>query len=568
MELKQPKHMNSPRQGISDLPEICYQHGMRTVVISPGSRNAPLIFTFTRNSKLQCLSITDERSAAYVALGIAVQTRQPVGLICTSGTAALNYAPAIAEAYYQNIPLVVITADRPAEWIDQADGQTIRQSDIYRNYIKHSATLPVETASDSDYWFFRRSVSELLNAAMHAPIGPVHINVPLREPLYTELPPQSDEIRIITSVASNLVLDAEQLQQLTARWNSSDKKMIVCGFDTVDDLRFRELTLLSANPSVVIVAENLSNLHGEMVIASPERFFASLSEDEAEAFRPDLLITLGKSAVSGRLKKYLRKYSPTEHWHIEPTQSHVDTFQGLTHTIVASPVPFLRLLVEDETKSDSQYRDALLTKEMHLREKHRAILSQLPYSDMTVYAAILDKIPADCNLHLANSTPVRYSQLFHGRADVHYHCNRGTSGIDGSVSTAAGCSLASEKPTILITGDLSFVYDSNGLWNRYLKGNFKIIVINNGGGNIFRLIDTAKGENPAREYFETPHNVNIGLLANAYGAIHDVCTSAEQLDAKLDWLFAPASCLTILEIVTNFDVNVAAFKDYYKQIQH
>ncbi len=560
-------HMNSPRQGISDLPEICYQHGMRTVVISPGSRNAPLIFTFTRHDKLECLSITDERSAAYVALGIALQTRQPVGLVCTSGTAALNYAPAIAEAYYQNIPLVVITADRPAEWIDQADGQTIRQSEIYRNYIKHSAALPVETSADSDYWFFRRSVSESLNMAMHEPMGPVHLNVPLREPLYTALPSQSADIRIVTSVASKMVLSASQMEQLVARWNRSNKKMIVCGFDTVDDLRCRELTLLSANPSVVIVAENLSNLHGEMVIASPERFFASLSEEEAEAFRPDLLVTFGKSAVSGKLKKYLRRYSPSEHWHVEPTQSHVDTFQGLTHTIVASPIPFLRSIIEEEAKSDSLYRDLLLTKEMHLREKHNEMVKRFPYSDMTVYAAIFDRIPADCNLHLANSTPVRYSQLFHGKTEVHYHCNRGTSGIDGCVSTAAGSSLASDRPTILITGDLSFVYDSNGLWNKYLKGNFKVIVINNGGGNIFRLIDTVQGENPAREFFETPHSVNIGLLAKAYGINHDVCTSADQLEAKLDWLFAPADSPTILEIVTNFDVNVAVFKDYYKQIQ-
>jgi len=559
--------MNSPRQGISDLPEISYRHGMRTVVISPGSRNAPLIFTFTRHDKLQCLSITDERSAAYVALGIAMQTKQPVGLVCTSGTAALNYAPAIAEAYYQNIPLVVITADRPAEWIDQADGQTIRQSEIYRNYIKQSISLPVETANDSDFWFFKRSVSEALNMAMHAPMGPVHINVPLREPLYNPLPQPSADIQIVKSVESPLLLNSAQFDQLLSRWDSIERKMIVCGFDTVDEAQCKALTLLSANPSVVIVAENLSNLHGEMVIASPERFFASLSEEEATAFRPDLLITLGKSAVSGRLKKYLRKYSPAEHWHILPTQSHVDTYQGLTHTIVASPGPLLRSLIESEARSDSQYRDVLLTKEMHLREKHNEMVKRFPYSDMTVYAAILHKIPADCNLHLANSTPVRYSQLFHGKTEVLYHCNRGTSGIDGCVSTAAGSSLASAKPTILITGDLSFVYDSNGLWNKYLKGNFKVIVINNGGGNIFRLIDTVQGENPAREFFETPHSVNIGLLAKAFGVNHDVCTSADQLEAKLDWFFAPADSPTILEIVTSFDVNVAVFKDYYKQIQ-
>jgi len=559
--------MDTPRQGISDLPEICYRHGMRSVVISPGSRNAPLIFSFTGHGKLECLSITDERSAAYFALGLAVQTRLPVGLICTSGTAALNYAPAIAEAYYQNIPLVVLTADRPAEWIDQADGQSIRQSDIYRNYIKQSFSLPVETANKQDYWYFNRLVNEAMNAAVQEPMGPVHLNIPLREPLYTPLPKPRVDIRIVKNITAPSRVSAEQLNQLLNRWNCSPRKMIVCGADVADEARYRALTLLSANPAIVIVAENLSNLHGEMVIASPERFFASLSEVEATAFQPDLLITVGHSIVSGRLKKYLRQHAPVEHWHIQSSPSYIDTFQGLTHTIVAAPGPLLWSLVENEDKADSQYRDLLLTKEMHLREKHRELVQTLPFSDLTVYGAILDRLPADCNLHLANSTPIRYSQLFHGRMDVHYHCNRGTSGIDGCVSTASGCSVASAKPTILITGDLSFIYDSNGLWNKYLKGNFKIIVINNGGGNIFRLIETGQCENSAREFFETPHSVNIKHLAEAFGANHALCQSQEELASGLEWLFASAEHPCILEIVTNLEVNTAVFKDYYKQIR-
>ncbi len=558
--------MFSPRQGISDLPDICYRHGMHTVVISPGSRNAPLIFSFTNHSKMECLSIVDERSAAYFALGLALKTHRPVGLICTSGTAALNYAPAIAEAYYQNIPLVVITADRPSEWIDQADGQTIRQSELYRNFIKQSFNLPVETASSSDFWYFTRSVNEAMNAAVHEPFGPVHLNIPLREPLYTPLPKQSADIHVIQNISAPQLLPYEAIEALLVRWNSSSKKMIICGADVADESRFRALTLLSANPSVVIVAENLSNLHGEMVISSPERFFALLTEVEASAFRPDLLITVGHSIVSGRLKKYLRQHTPLEHWHIQPSPSSVDTFQCLTQSIVASPGLLLRTLVEREAKISSNYRDLVLTREMHLRVKHRELVEGFPYSDLTVFGAIMARIPEDCNLHLANSTPIRYSQLFRSRADVTYHCNRGTSGIDGCISTAAGASVASTKTTLLISGDVSFVYDSNGLWNKHLKGNFKIIVINNGGGNIFRLIDTGKDENPAREFFETPHSVNIKHLAEAFGANHYLCQSQEELAASLNWLFAPANRPSILEIVTDFDVNTTVFKDYYKQI--
>lgn len=559
--------MNSPRQGVSDLPEICFRHGMRTVVISPGSRNAPLIFSFTGHPKLECLSVTDERSAAYFALGLAVQTRQPVGLICTSGTAALNFAPAIAEAYYQNIPLIVLTADRPGEWIDQADGQTIRQDEIYRNYIRQSYLLPVETVTDSDLWHFNRLVNEAMNMSLGEPSGPVHLNVQLREPLYNPMPPRSIEPRIIRTINTPSPLPPELLTQLQSLWNSSQKKMVIAGAGVLNEQRSETINLLAENPSVVIMAENLSNIFNEQIISSPERFFASLTEEEAGDFRPDLLITIGQSVVSARLKKYLRHHAPGQHWHISTSSAVTDTFQGLTHSIVASPEKLLAALTKNGKKPGSTYRDTVLNKELRVREKHEKLTGEAPYSDLTVYDTILNRLPANCHLHLANSTPIRYSQLFAGRKDIQYHCNRGTSGIDGCLSTAAGCSVASPKPVVLITGDLSFIYDSNSLWIKYLKGNFKIIVINNGGGNIFRLIETGQSENPARDFFETPHHVNISLLTEAFGARHALCQSKEELPAMLDWFFEPADVPYVLEIITGIGINTDVFKDYYKQIK-
>ncbi len=559
--------MNSPKQGVSDLPEICFRHGMRKVVISPGSRNAPLIFSFTGHGKIECLSITDERSAAYFALGLALQTREPVGLICTSGTAVLNFAPAIAEAFYQNIPLVILTADRPGEWIDQADGQTIRQRGIYRNYIKQSFELPAETVNEADLWHFNHSVNAAINTALLDPKGPVHLNIPLREPLYNPLPDQSSEIRIIKTVVAPPTLTDDQKSQLQDKWNNSPKKMIVFGADIKNEARQKLIKPLAADPSVIIVAENISNVWDENIIYSPERFFASLTKEERATYKPDLLITIGHSVVSGQFKKYLRQYSPGEHWHIQSSPSFVDTFQELTHAIVTFPEPLLTSLTENGQKCDSDYRNTLLNKEKILEERHRKLIETLPFSDLTLFETILSRIPVGSNLHLANSTPIRYSQLYESRKDIHYHCNRGTSGIDGSISTAAGFAVASHKPTILITGDISFIYDSNGLWNKYLKGNLKIVVINNGGGNIFNLIDPNDAENPAREFFETPHNVNIKLLAEAFGAGHVFCQSMEELTDMLDWFFEPANQPYILEIVTDSEKNITVFKNYYKQIK-
>jgi len=559
--------MNSPKQGISDLPEICYRHGMRNVIISPGSRNAPLIFSFTGHGRMKCLSITDERSAAYFALGLALHSQEPVGLVCTSGTAALNFAPAIAEAFYQNVPLIIMTADRPGEWIDQADGQTIRQREIYRNYIKQSYEMPTETAIDSDLWFFNRSVNEALNSASQEPKGPVHLNIPLREPLYSPLPKPGIELQIIQTSAPTLGISLEELAQLQDLWNTSAKKLIVFGADENNEASYLALPMLLKDPAVGIAAENISNLINENIIASPERFFASLTAAESSLFRPDLLITVGHSVVSGQLKKYLRQHPPAEHWHIQTSSAYVDTFQGLTHSIIASPGALLRVFTENGVNTDSKYGELLLEKEISLRTKHREILRTFPFSDLVIFDTILKRIPSNSNLHLANSTPIRYSQLFQGRGDIQYHCNRGTSGIDGCISTAAGYAVASQKPTILIIGDISFIYDSNGLWNNYLAGNFKIVVINNGEGNIFRLINTGDGEIPAREFLETPHHVNIKFLAGAFGASHAVCRSAEELPGLLDWFLEPADHPYILEIVTDSAINTAVFKDYYNQIK-
>ena len=559
--------MNSPKQGVSNLPEICFQHGMHRVVIAPGSRNAPLIFAFTRHGNLECLSIADERSAAYFALGLALSSQEPVGLICTSGTAVLNFAPAVAEAFYQNIPLILLTADRPSEWIDQADGQTIRQDGIYRNYSKQSFELPAETTLDADLWHFNRSVNVGLNTALLEPQGPVHLNIPLREPLYGQLPPQTDEIRIIKNVTDPPVLSSESTEQLRKRWDKSHKKLLVFGADIPNMARRELLPLLSADPSIVIIAENISNCYTESAISSPERFFASLTSDECEAFHPDLLITVGKSVVTGRLKKYLRQYAPAEHWHIQKSPSFIDTFQGLTHSITSLPEPLLLSLLQNSDSQTSNYRDTLLGKEMKIKQEHANLISGLPYSDLIVFDTLLKRIPAGSDLHLSNSTPIRYSQLFPVRANINYHCNRGTSGIDGCISTAAGCSVASGKLTILITGDISFIYDSNGLWNKYLKGNFKIIVINNGGGNIFSLINPNDSDNPAREFFETPHKVKIKFLAEAFGAVYSLCDSQPDLSERLDWFFEPSDKPCVLEIVTDPNINTTVFKDYYNQIK-
>ena len=552
------------RQGIKNIPEICVQHGVSKVIIAPGSRNAPLIFAFTAQPELECLSITDERSAAYFALGIAQQSGKVVALVCTSGTAVLNFAPAIAEAYYQNLPLLVFTADRPAEMIDQADGQTLRQANIYGNYVKASFDLPVETVQLVDLQFSDRQVSQAIDTAVSYPQGPVQINVPLREPIYTALPENHSNPKIIKTLAAEVSPTKESLDTLQKLWTSFGKKLIIIGVNPKND-KINELANSLANePDVVVVAENLSNISGTKIIMQPESFFASLSVEEKTAFKPDLLITIGNSSICKQIKLFLREYQPSEQWQLESSMPYIDTYRNLTTIVPGSAVDVLGKMPFGKTEGNYSkvFQDQMQT----IAKRHNAFVENSVLSDMSAVTNLLKLAPANTVLHLANSTSVRWTQLFPTRGDLTYICNRGTSGIDGSLSTAAGYAYSSKQPTVFLTGDLSFIYDSNGLWNNYICDNFKIIVMNNNGGNIFRFIGNPTLMASCEKFFTTPHKVKIKSLVEAYGMKYMACNKDEELEDSMVNLFK-AKQATILEIFTDADLNTENYKGYFKNIK-
>ncbi len=591
--------MNHFRQGIKNIPEICARHGVRKVIIAPGSRNAPLIFAFTAQPELECLSITDERSAAYFALGIALQSGEAVALVCTSGTAVLNFAPAVSEAYYQNLPLLVFTADRPAEMIDQADGQTLRQKDIYSNYIKASFDLPVETVQDADLQFSDRQISQAIDTAISYPQGPVQINVPLREPIYTALPEKHSFPKVFKTLESVISPTKENLEKMQSQWTTFSKKMVVFGvFQKNDELNLFA-NKLANEPDVVVIAENLSNISGEKIITRPESLFSRINAREdgipitsreegipipskvengipipskeedgngipSSHFKPDLLITIGHSVICKQLKLFLREYQAAAHWQMESSLPYVDTYQCLDLIIPGSATEILSKMPFG--KIDSSYSELFQTQNDLITKRHDAFIVNAPISDMSAVTKLLEIAPKGINLHLANSTSVRWTQLFETRPDLTYFCNRGTSGIDGSLSTAAGHAFASTQPTIFLTGDVSFIYDSNGLWNDYITDNFKIIVLNNNGGNIFRFIGDKQLMEKSLHFFTTPHHVKIKLLVEAYGLNYVACDKTEELEASMKQLIN-AKKATVLEIFTDADLNTENYKGYFKNIR-
>ena len=571
---------NHFRQGIKNIPEICAQHGVRKIVIAPGSRNAPLIFAFTAHPDLECLSITDERSAAYFALGIALQTETAVALICTSGTAVLNFAPAIAEAYYQNLPLLVFTADRPAEMIDQADGQTLRQSNIFANYIKASFDLPVETVIDADLQFCDRQVSQAIDTALSYPQGPVQINVPLREPIYTAIPEQHSNPKIIKTLPSLPVISNESLVHLQKDWLKYKRKLVVFGVFAKNECLNALAVQLAAQPDVVVLTENLSNISGENIITQPESLFSRINEEGripilpkdssdwvrtlSSRFAPDLLITIGQSVICKQLKIYLRSHQPTEQWQIESSMPYVDTYKSLTKIIPGYATVTLDKMPFGQTESDFSMT---YQKEMaQINNLHSNFIKDAPISDMAVTIELLNQIKSGTTLHLANSTAVRWTQLFPARSDLTYICNRGTSGIDGSFSTAVGYAYASKQPTVFLTGDLSFIYDSNALWNKYIDKNLKIIVMNNNGGNIFRFIGDKQLMEKSLDFFTTPHQVKIKALVEAFGLDYLGCNETENLSSNIDKLLNSFKA-TVLEVFTDADLNTENYKGYFNKIK-
>lgn len=536
--------------------EICQFKGVKHIVISPGSRNAPLTIGFTNNPYFTCYSIADERSAAFFALGIAQQLQEPVVVICTSGSAVLNYYPAFAEAFYSQIPLVVLSADRPQHKIDIGDGQTIRQENVFANHSLFNANLK-ECASEAN----DALLQEALFAAVHQK-GPVHINVPFEEPLYETVNAPS-----YTAKQIDLPFDGGSFvleDSFVDCWNTATKKMVLVGELLPNILQKELLEVLANDPSIVVLTEKTSNLHHDSFIDQIDTLITPFKEDEFKAFQPDILLTFGGMVVSKRIKSFLRNYKPTHHWHVDTIRAY-DTYGALSQHFKTDCTTFLSGLLSHRT-IESNYKAMIAAIWKDRLTQHELYTQTLPFSDFKVFDFICKMLPKNSQLQVSNSSAIRYIQLFSLDPTITVYCNRGTSGIDGSTSTAIGASVVNGVPTFLVTGDIGFLYDSNALWNNYLQPNFKIILINNGGGGIFRILPGHQETPTFNTFFETSHQLNASHLATMYGLAYfeakDENSLAQQFTAFLSQNEKPS----ILEIFTPEKLNDQVLLDFFRKL--
>ena len=503
--------------------QICLAKGVTNIVISPGSRNAPLTIGFVSNPKFQCYSIADERSAAFFALGIAQQTNKPVALVCTSGSALLNYYPAFAEAFYSQIPLIVISADRPLAKIDIGDGQTIRQMNVFENHSLYNANLQEEASTDNDF-----KINEAINKA-YTQKGPTHINAPFEEPLYqtTRAITVDPTISAFAKVYKNISI--EDIIASTNIWNSAKKKLILVGVNEPHEIDEEIIAVLATDPSIVVMTEATSNMHHSSFLTAIDAIITPFKEKDFIAFQPEILITFGGMLVSKRIKSFLRNYKVEHHWHIDPLRAY-NTFGSLVHHFEANPNDFFNQIVPFTKIVQSDYFQKAQAIKNSRNAKHKKYLDKIPFCDLKVFEIILTALPKNVMLQLSNSSTIRYAQLFEIDSSISVYCNRGTSGIDGSTSTAVGAAVGSLLPTVFITGDIGFLYDSNALWNQYIPNNFKIILINNGGGGIFRILPGHQENKIFNTFFETSHCFTAEQLAKMYGFDYYTASTSDTLN--------------------------------------
>ena len=569
----------------------CIELGITDVVISPGSRNIPLAIGFASNNHFNCFSIVDERSAGFFALGISQQKNKPTIVLCTSGSALLNYSPAVSESFYNEIPLIIISADRPDYKINIGDGQTINQNNVFGSNVLFSKSLlqDVNHGTDSilasnkqnlikknrlDNKSIKKvqSYNQILNEEIILESfsksiqfkKPVHINIPLEEPLYDfiDVPSISLSRKIIKPE-----IDKSNTYNLKNLLDKYSRVLILFGSLNPDSLSKSTISKLSKFNKIVVLKESTSNLDDVSFFGNIDQIIAPIEvsinkESIFNNLKPDIIITMGGMVISKKIKQFLRNYSPKKHYHVGVNIAKDTFFKDVEHLKLDPDLFFKQTL---NNNINSSYNSVWMELSNKRKELHKKYINNIPFSDLLVFSILSSRISSEYHIQVANSSPIRYLQLFDMNNYTMYS-NRGTSGIDGSTSTAVGYSVFNKNPTLLITGDLSFFYDTNGLWNDYINSDFRIIIINNKGGGIFRILPGYKDDSIFSKFIETTHNLNAKYLAKMHGFIYQKKTTKITLKIALKSFFKKSNKPKILEVETSSKLSSNILKNYFEYL--
>ena len=545
--------MYSDKKSVRQLAVLLKAHGVTKVVLCPGSQNAPLIQTFLHVPAFTCYPMNDHRTAGFFALGLALHEVAPVAVVCSAGNGLTNLIPAVAEAFQQQVPLVVISADTVPS---RTKGMLILDGTV-----KKSVNLP-EVQSDADALTCNRLINEALLESKHHGRGPVHINIPLSDPAFGCNTAELEEERVMERY-QGLNMYEQDYQPLVERLNRMKKRMVVAG-QMNNIYEFDKKHEMTLSKQFVWLTENLSNhtTPGKPVRRMEELLFP-MDLKTQENLAPELLITFGGAIVSRRLKYFLRKHKPLEHWHVSKDGEVNDAFSALTAIIEMDPFEFFEKiapLIEDVPPLYPRQWSQL---EEKLSEPH------FPYSEMLVVGQLMAALPQGCALHLGNSSVVRYAQLFPLPTDVEIQSNMGLEGSEGALASALGYATASEKINYIVLGDLSFLGGMNALWNSNYGSNIRIMVINNGGNAQLQTLPGFTPDERTLRFVTGAHHATSKAWAEDRGFTYLSAHNEEELQVAMP-AFTKADITRqpiLLEVFTDKATDADILKQYYKSLK-
>ncbi len=556
--------MYSSKPHINLLTSALHAYGIEHIIVCAGARNGILVHNFNASGHFTLHSAVDERSAAFMSIGMTLATGTPTCVCVTSGSALLGCLPAVTEAYYRQIPILILSADRPAEWIDRLDGQTIHQVDALAPYAK---TWNIEEAFSAN----EKLLHEALSTLNEKPGRPVHINIPISEPLFTlseqALPAferTNKERCICTNNAPMLSSD------IISRINAAKLPILVIGqYEEAVCLFLEEI---EAKGKLLVLPELLANCKMSWRTAVLEKCLNTMQNDgHAEGFHPphpDLIIHIGLNSVHKRLRTYLRSlHCPVIR--ISENGDAIDTFSASSFLSVKSPLTLAlqqmsKLIRPHAEVKKWQARLDALHNQSGSKDSSLCLYTEAERSECAEklsMASVLQKLSFFLNssptkkftLHLANSSILREACHFFDGGDYPIHCNRGTNGIEGSVSAATGYAIATpSQRSLLLTGDLSFLYDQNGLWSSELNGNLRIMLFNDGGGGIFHHMPALENISERYSFISAPHSYSAKGTTETFNLTYLSVESGKDLFALIEqWWYISSSRPVILEIFTS-----------------
>lgn len=540
---------------IALLKENCIRH----IVLSAGTRHTPLVASVEQDPWFETYSVVDERSASFFAIGLIELLQEPVAIACTSGTAAANYVSAANEAFYQHLPLVILTADRNPYYRFQQEEQMIPQTNLYDDVIRKSVTLP-HVRDDKDAWYCARVCNEALLELSHREPGPVHINFvvennyPVRQGIVRFEQKELPAVRKINRLTHES--SAEEWRKWADKLAASKVLVLYGQCGRLGAEAYSAFERFCMSYDCVVSTDLLSNLSGNGAI---DTFMLSKAIGGAalEDLLPDIVITMNGSTVSGGVKERLIPYAGRfEHWHVSLDGEVSDPYKCLPDVVECSPEAFFSLMADLSPERGSfPYRESWLAAVRQAEGGTPLICEELKWSAVRATQRFMARLPEGSLVHIANSNTVRIASLFGAGTSIDVFCNRGTNGIDGSMSAYLAQSYVSERPSFLVIGDLSFFYDMNCLWTSYVTPSTRILVVNNGGGSIFHTYPSTRNVPTLDEHIAAAHGASVEGWCRDRGFDYRVASASEDFEGALDVLFGPSDRPVLVEAFTDKDID-------------